>query len=194
MKNSPKWCRFHLKVLLQYPCDITGGESDYRSHRDAGNLTDFLCWFSRADAEIVLRGCVFPCSCVSAEAEGHKKHLPIIFFPLLNVAPLTNLAACLAVKRVNRPRLIRTLCRQLLLLLCFFSFCFSLGCCCFFSALIFSTSPLRSGLSAHTALHKLNSPLFKLWQAFSVWICITRLHSSRGGGGGEAAIPETAVT
>lgn len=57
-----------------------------------------------------------------------------------------------------------------------------------------STSPLQSGLSAHTALHKLNCPLFKPWQVFSIWICLTRLHSSTEGGGGEAVIPETAVT
>lgn len=41
------------------------------------------------------------------------------FFPLLIVASLTNLAACLAVKRATQPRLVRAL-RHQLLLLCFF--------------------------------------------------------------------------
>lgn len=193
MKNSPKWCRFHLKVFLQYPCDITGGESDYRSHRDAGNLTDFLCWFSRADAEIVLRGCVFPCVRVSAEAEGHKKHLPIIFFPFkcCDTDKSCSLSCCETCKSAaaHTNTLSPAAAVVVFLLLLLFAWMLLL-----FSALIFSTSPLQSGLSAHTALHKLNSPLFKLWQAFSVWICIARLHSSREGGGGEAAIPETAVT
>lgn len=136
---------------------------------------------------------------VSAEVRGgRKKHVPIIRF-LLIVASRTDLAACLVAKPWNHPQPKRVLRCQLLLSPFLFSFSFfspfffSLG-CYFSSAFKFSTSPPQSGLRAHTPLHKLNSPLFKPWQAFSVWMCIAMLHSSREGGGGEAAVPGTAVT
>lgn len=78
MKNVPKWCHFHLKVFLQSPWDMMGGEWDHRSPRDAGTLTDCLCWFSWAGwfyEDVSFLGCA------SAEAEGHKKHVPVIFSP-----------------------------------------------------------------------------------------------------------------
>lgn len=117
--------------------------------------TDFLCWFSWADTAMVLRGWIFPWVCVSGV---HKNPLLSFFFHLI-VASRTNLAACLAVKHVNQPRLKRRLRCQLLLS------CVSPHLPSFHLDVIFprpSNSqhpPLKIGLSAHTPLHKLNSPL-----------------------------------
>lgn len=70
---------------------------------------------------------------VCQQRQGAIKTRSDHFFFLLIVASLANLAACLAVKRVNQPRLTRALRHQLLLLSCFFFSFVSLG-CYFFSA------------------------------------------------------------
>lgn len=118
--------------------------------------------------------------CVSAEAGGNKKHVPIIFFPFNCCISdkCCNLSFCETCKSATAHTSTPSPAAAVAVFFSFFLFLDVI-----FLALKFSTPPLQSGLSAHTALHKLNSPLFKPWQALSVWICIARLHSSREGGG-----------
>lgn len=106
MKNSPKWRRFHLKVFLQFPCDITGSESDYRGHRRWK-----LDWFPLL---IQPSGCrdgftrMYLSMGVCQQRQEAIKNMFPSFSSLLIVASLTNLAACLAVKHINQPWLIQT--------------------------------------------------------------------------------------
>lgn len=121
--------------------------------------TDFICWFSRADTGMVLWGWIFPWFCVSG---GHRKTL---FFLSFNCR-ISEKSQLVSVWNME--------------ISCGSNQCFAASCCCcrvffppsshvdvfFPSAFEFSTSLLKIGLSAHTPLHKLNSPLFKPWQAF----------------------------
>lgn len=116
--------------------------------------TDFLCWFSWADAAMVLRGWIFPWVCVSGV---HKK--PLLFFFLSFNCCISDKFCSLSCCETCKSATAQTKASlPAAALVCVSPPFFSLG--CYFSlAFEFSTSPLKIGLSAHTPLHKLNSPL-----------------------------------